>query len=64
MDFEAIEPARAREPALGYVLENLMRFDAQVVTDFQGRRVNEREAGAAPEAGGEKDCEGQQGFCF
>ena len=34
MDFDAIEPPRAGDPALGYVLENLMRFDAQVMTDF------------------------------
>jgi hypothetical protein len=35
-DFEAVEPARAGDPALGYILENLMRVDAQGVTDFQG----------------------------
>ena len=29
--FEALEPARAGDPALSYVLENLMRFDTQVV---------------------------------
>jgi hypothetical protein len=47
MDFEAVEPARAGDPPLSYLLENLMRFDAQVVTHLQGRGVNEREAGAA-----------------
>jgi hypothetical protein len=41
-----------------------MRFDAQVVTDFQGGGVKEGEAGAAPEAGGEKGGQGQQGFRF
>jgi hypothetical protein len=32
--FEAIEPARAGNPALSYVLETLMRFAAEVMADF------------------------------
>ena len=35
MDFEAIDPARAGDPALGYVLENPVGFNAQVVADLE-----------------------------
>ena len=62
MDFEAREPARAGDPALGYVLENLVGFDAQVVADLEGRRVNEGEARTATQAGGEKGCQREQRF--
>jgi len=34
------------------------------MADFQGGGVNEGEAGAAPEAGGEKGGQGQQGLGF
>ena len=64
MDFAAVEPARAGDPALGYILENLVRFNAQVVTDFQWCGVNEGEAGAAPQAGGEKGRQREQRFRF
>ena len=33
-DCEALDPARAGDSALGSVLENLRRFEAQVMTDF------------------------------
>src|SRR5262245_44489182 len=41
-----------------------MRFDAQVVADLERGRVNEGEARAAAEAGGEKGRQWQQGLGF